>query len=291
MTKTCVDQLLNLRVQADLVIVDNHSEDASFASLRKRYADIPNVLVIETEKNGGYSYGNNAGIRAAERISPRRFLAIMNPDVYLTANIFPKLQKKLESDSRCAAISGRMLLPGKTWENSEHPTVWRIPTAREVYLDHLRRRRSWDGRKTFIRVDERYVRTELLPGSFFLIKKEVFQKVGWFDEGEFLYNEENILGIKLKRLHYYCMIDTKVTYEHRHETGYGHSSLYNYQHNIKRILKTNEISFRSREYLCRNYYHGRYLERLYSVHRINTLVIYLKYMAAYAIGLFYKPEN
>ncbi len=291
MTENCVDQLLHLSVEADLVIVDNRSEDGSFAYLREKYADEPNVSVVQTDHNGGYSYGNNFGIRAAEHLSSHRFIAIMNPDVTLKSNIFPDLTKKLDGDPRCAAISGKMILSGRKEDSGGEIITWRIPTARGVYMDALKRRRRWDRRRTYKRVDDRYVRTELLPGSFFVIKKDIFQKIGWFDEGEFLYNEENILGIKLKRLHLYCLIDTYVSYEHHHTFGYGHTPLYNYQHNMSRILAQNQREYTSREYLCRQYYGGKYSGRLKTVHRINTLRIYCKYLIGRMIGIVYRPKQ
>lgn len=290
-TEKCVDQLLKLGVQADLVIVDNDSGDGSFENLQNCYRKIPNVYVMQTDHNGGYSYGNNAGIREAERISPHRFLAIMNPDVFLSENIFPVLIGKLKQDPRCAAISGKMILSGRTDIDEGEIITWRIPTPKDVYLGALKSRVFRDKRPQYKRIDDRYVRTELLPGSFFVIKKDIFQKIGWFDEGEFLYNEENILGIKLKRLHLYCLIDTDVSYEHRHVFGYGHSALYNYQHNFKKILNTEQQEYESRAYLCRRYYHGRYGERLWAVHRINMAVMYIKYIAAACIGIFYRPGD
>lgn len=291
MTETCADQLLRLGVDADLVIVDNHSMDGSFEELKKRYKAEPNILVIETTGNGGYSYGNNCGIRAAEKLRPHRFISVMNPDVFLESNIFPMLLQKLGEDPRCAAISGKMLLPGGTKDPKSEIVAWRIPTPKGVYMDALKRRQPWDRRKTYRRLDDRYVRTELLPGSFFIIKKNVFEKIGWFDEGEFLYNEENILGIRLKKLHLYCLIDTAVSYEHRHVFGYGHTPLYNYQHNMDRILEMNRKEYRSRDYLCRTYYGGKYRERLRMVYKINTALIYSKYLLGRFIGIFCRPEK
>lgn len=290
-TQRCVDQLLKLAVQADLIIVDNDSRDGSFEDLRNRYDGTSKVHVMRTDYNGGYSYGNNAGIREAERISPHRFIAIMNPDVFLSENIFPVLTEKLKQDPRCAAISGKMILPGRSDISEGEIITWRIPTPKGIYLGALKSRMFWDKRAQYKRIDGRYVRAELLPGSFFVIKKDIFQKIGWFDEGEFLYNEENILGIKFKKLHLYCLIDTDVSYEHRHVFGYGHTALYNYQHNLKRILNTERQEYVSRAYLCRKYYHGRYIERLRTVHKMNIAVMYIKYAAAACIGIFYRPAD
>ena len=41
---------------------------------------------------------------------------------------------------------------------------------------------------------------EVPSGAFFLINTDIFKMVGLFDEGTFLYGEENILGYKIKEI-------------------------------------------------------------------------------------------
>jgi GT2 family glycosyltransferase len=64
-TVDCVDSIRVLPGDDyRIVVVDNCSPNDSFDVLRARYRDDPKITVLRSGRNGGYSYGNNVGIRA-----------------------------------------------------------------------------------------------------------------------------------------------------------------------------------------------------------------------------------
>ena len=64
-----------------VVIVDNNSTDDSFSVL-KQYAS-EKIHVIQSDKNGGYGYGNNCGIEFIKKNYDCDYIIIANPDVIL----------------------------------------------------------------------------------------------------------------------------------------------------------------------------------------------------------------
>ena len=63
-TLSCVESIYNTYLGAkEIVIVDNQSPNDSFLQLKNKYNtnEYKDVTVIQTEKNGGFSMGNNFG--------------------------------------------------------------------------------------------------------------------------------------------------------------------------------------------------------------------------------------
>lgn len=63
-TVRCVDSILALAGEAPVVVVDNASPNDSFDVLARQFASHARVTVLQSGRNGGYSAGNNVGIRA-----------------------------------------------------------------------------------------------------------------------------------------------------------------------------------------------------------------------------------
>ena len=62
-TIQCVESLLSSSYKDyQIVVVDNHSDDDSFSRLHAKFAAEGQIEVVQSEKNGGYAYGNNYGI-------------------------------------------------------------------------------------------------------------------------------------------------------------------------------------------------------------------------------------
>lgn len=218
-TIKCVDNLKEIKVQADLIVVDNNSENESFTILRKQFMEYENVSVIKSEKNGGYSYGNNYGIKyAIMKNSSVKYIAIMNPDVILySADIVENLKRILSENIQIAAATGVMEQNGvRDYQFSgwKLPTIWRILLSDLLFARKVLAK--VESKDRFNILDEKcYV--DVLHGSFFLIKRDVFEKIGFFDDKVFMYYEENILGFKIKNMHMKMVVDLECHYLHNHK--------------------------------------------------------------------------
>lgn len=78
-----IEKFLNNAIHIEsidkLIVVDNCSTDNSFEKLCAFESEKTDV--IKTEKNGGYAYGNNFGVKyAMDKYSPK-YVFISNPDV------------------------------------------------------------------------------------------------------------------------------------------------------------------------------------------------------------------
>lgn len=282
-TLNCIDSLNCAGILEDIVVVDNCSTDDSFDTIRKRCSEFINVTVLQSEKNGGYSYGNNYGIKQMQEKKGRyRFICIMNPDVVVSENFFSQLCGILDKNNDCAAISPMMVLNGQLALDS---ISWDLPSNREIYQSHslLAKKKT---KKRYDVFQNGLIETNVLPGSFFIIKEDIFEKLGFWDENVFLYNEENILGIKMQNMGKKLLISTACFYMHNHKVSKA-DVRHRYIDGFKNFMEGYHAGYESRKYLCTAYYDGRYLFRLKCVNLLNIMLLYMKHWIikwSYIIG-------
>lgn len=187
-----------------IVIVDNCStKEGEQAMLEKSCTDICNCEVLLLSSNCGYAKGNNQGIQYLSKKYQIDYFVIMNPDVEISVNgTINRLLQSIADTSYCGA---QPIVWTKTNDLSrEYQT-----SVRNVYgyfdclieSSFLTKRIFHKKAKKQVYFAERPY-SEPFPfyvpsGAFFVIKSDVFSKIGFFDEGTFLYAEEIILGHKL----------------------------------------------------------------------------------------------
>lgn len=206
-TSNFVNEIKDYKVLDEIVVVDNSSTDNSFNKLRKLKSK--NISVIKTDKNNGYASGNNYGIKYLEKRVD--YIIISNPDITVDEKIIKKLKKDLDENENMAIVSPVINQLG------EKIRGWRLPN----YLDELLSNINYFHRKAReklnydeSRYQDEFSRVEAVSGCFFMIRRDVLNMVGNFDESTFLYYEENILGQKLKNINRKTFIDNTVSVTH-----------------------------------------------------------------------------
>ncbi|OUP58953.1 hypothetical protein B5F14_07655 [Faecalitalea cylindroides] len=228
-----------------IIIVDNQSTDDSYSLL----STLKNskVDVIQTNHNGGYSYGNNYGcFWAINKYSPN-YLTICNPDIYVKEEVLDDLisimdQKKEESIS---CISCKM-----NCESTPNLlSTWKLPKYSDCILNNLTILRKIIGNKTIYNENELNkafpVKVDVLAGSFFIIRSKAFSSVKGFDDTVFLYNEENILSKKLQEKGWKNLYVNYLSYDHYHSISINKS----FSSEAKKL----DLAYKSRLIYCEKY--------------------------------------
>lgn len=91
-------------VSYEIIVVDNASRQDEASLIQERY---PFVRTLRSEKNLGFSGGNNLGIQIAQG----KYLFLINNDTYLTEDGLPALIERLESDPRIVPYHLKSVLP------------------------------------------------------------------------------------------------------------------------------------------------------------------------------------
>lgn len=237
-----MDGLLNI------VIVDNCSTDDSFSYLTEYYKDCDEVHVVQTEYNSGYANGNNYGIQyAIKTMENIKYITIMNPDaICCEENLLIKMAKALDTDNHIAWIAPVMIEPDsgdyciKMYNNG-----WKVPTYFDIVIKNIpfmKRVFRWNDRykKVVLSDNLELAYVDVVHGSFFMIRADVLEKIGFFDNNTFLYYEENILAQKLLAQGYSAAILLKSSYVHQHDMSKIKKEA---QKNKDRIMKQSTIYY------------------------------------------------
>lgn len=247
-TKRNVDILIDNNEDVFVVIVDNNSPSNDYVILSDYYKENKKVDVILSPNNGGYSRGNNFGIKyVLKKYKEIEYIAIMNPDVRCEEKkLLFDLTKKLEKDSDMVIIAPLMIEGNQI---NTQKIGWKVPTFKELLISKMyfcgRYLKSRDDK--YIPISENGIlRYDIVQGSFFIIKREIFQKINFFDENVFMYSEENILAAKIKeeKIRGYAGVD--LTHYYIHEHNYG-------KKNLSQRKKTLSLQFRSENYFVKEY--------------------------------------
>lgn len=236
-----------------VIVVDNCSTDNSYDILSK--LDTPNIHVVQSKRNGGYSYGNNWGARYSERFNTD-LLFISNADVYVSEENINRIISAFEH-SDYAVLSG---IEYDINNVITKPPIWRMNTYVNDFADCFYLGRMINRKKQTIDVNYslKIQNVDIVKGSFLAVRLRDFIDVGGFDEGVFLFCEERILAKKMKDAGKKVGVVPSAKYLHNHSVSINKS----YK---KRRLQM-KLLYKSRLY---------YNERYEGVNKIKLLILKL----------------
>lgn len=188
-----------------IVVVDNHSTtQETFETLKKMESS--KVKVIQSEKNGGYNYGNNYGIRYLDSLKEEYdYYIISNPDISVSEQAIKKCLDVFKNDSKVGVVAPRMFNKD---ENPIRRSSWKMRTfgldvihstrLLEILFYKILRNGEYSNKE----YEKDLLEVEAISGAFFIIKSEVLRNIDMFDENVFLFYEEDILAKKLAEKKY-----------------------------------------------------------------------------------------
>ena len=195
-----VETISNYNVINRIVVVDNLSTTiGAFENLKK--LENEKVKVIQSEKNGGYDYGNNVGIKYLDSLGEKYdYIIVSNPDISVSEEAINKCLNILESDEKIAVVAPRMF-------NKENKPIRRSSwKMRTFWLDVVHSTRILE--LLFYKVlrggeylekdyQNELLEVEAISGAFFIIRNKTLREIGLLDENVFLFYEEDILAKQL----------------------------------------------------------------------------------------------
>ncbi len=200
-----VRELENARV----VVADNASGDGSPERIRDaieehRWSSWASLRALE--RNGGFAYGNNAVIApalagAADRLPD--FVLLLNSDTYVRPGALSALLEFMDSHPDVGIAGSRVEEPDGTLQHSRYRfhSVWSEfdNGLRLGLVTRILHRRS-----IAPPLVETAHSTDWVVGACMIVRREVFEDIGLFDEGYFLYFEEADFCLAARRAGWSC---------------------------------------------------------------------------------------
>ena len=180
-------------IAGGITVVDNASGDGSADRLRAGIAaaGLDRVTLVETLRNGGFGSGMNAGIRAGlpdGRLPD--YVYILNSDAFPAPDAIGLLLAHLEAHPEAGIAGSHIHGP----DGDPHVTAFRFPSLAGEFEGAARLgpvSRLLRNRAVAMPVPDRTVPVDWLAGASMMIRRRVLDEVGLFDEGFFLYFEED----------------------------------------------------------------------------------------------------
>lgn len=184
----------------ELIIVDNGSSDDSIPVVDKLF---PEARVIYLAKNVGFSPAVNLGIQQALG----KFFVLINNDTRLDKNCLRFLVEAAKSRKEVGMIAAKML-------NFYHPNL--IDSAGD-YIDAVGHAQNIGlGEKDGVKFSRPgYV--FLTTGGGSLIKRELIETTGLFDDDYFAYFEDVDLSLRAQMRGFKCWFEPKARIYHIHK--------------------------------------------------------------------------
>jgi len=183
----------------EVVIVDNYSTDDSIKLAKTVKSS--NFKFLELKNNLGFAHGNNQGLK--EINSKTRFVLFLNPDTIVEKDTFKKMIEFFDQnkDVDAATCQINLALTGQMQPECHRgfPTPWNSLcyfTGLSKLFPHSKTFSGYFMGDLDISVPHKI---DACVGAFLMVKKEVGDKVKWWDEKYFFYGEDLNFCYQIKK--------------------------------------------------------------------------------------------
>ncbi|MBF7090088.1 glycosyltransferase family 2 protein [Flavobacterium sp. ALJ2] len=199
-------------IDSEIIVIDNNSSDNSCEMIRSRF---PAIKLIENKENLGFPKGNNIGVSQANG----EYLCILNPDTVVAEDTFTKVLAFAKKQHDLGIIGVNLIDgTGNFLPESKRgiPTPWVAFTkiaglykifpkskyCNKYYAQHLQENQTG--------------KVEILVGAFMIMKRDLYNEVGGFDEDCFMYSDDidlSYMVLKKGKANYYFSETTVIHYK------------------------------------------------------------------------------
>ncbi|MCW1931253.1 glycosyltransferase family 2 protein [Pararhodobacter zhoushanensis] len=181
-------------IEGSITVVDNDSQDGSYEALSA--AGWPGVRVLQAGRNGGFGAGNNHGIRAGlPDGSAPDYVYILNSDAFPAPDAIRVLVDHLDTHPQVGFAGSHIHGP----DGAPHTTAFRFPSIASEFEGAAKTGPISKLLKSAIVAPALPSTTTLVDwvaGASVLMRREMLDQIGLFDETFFLYFEETDLFLR-----------------------------------------------------------------------------------------------
>ena len=245
LTKRLLDNVKDYKCLNHIVVVDNNSSDDSFQKLKEFES---NRITIIKNRCRQYSSGLNVGAKCLIKKVGECNILFSNSDIIIKGE---EDLKKLSSNSNKDVV-----VVGPTVE--EHGVLnrgWPLPTTNQEILFNIPLLSRYFKQKYLFYPEDHYKEdtsyVDVVSGCFFLVDSVFLEENDYFDEGTFLYYEEQIFSKKVKNANKKELVDNTVTIIHDHSVTIDKT--------LNRLKKQKTLK-QSQRYFCKKYLHANAIQ-------------------------------
>jgi GT2 family glycosyltransferase len=203
-----------------VVVVDNASSDDSAAMVRQNF---PQAQVIASETNGGYSYGNNLGLRAlgykdkGRAPNAPRYALLLNPDTEVPPSALCDMVAFMDSRPEIGAAGPKLVLLDGSLDKACRRS---FPTPMISLYHFAGLGKLFPGSPRFARYNMTYLpidqeaEVDSVVGAYMQVRREAIEAVGLLDEAFFMYGEDLDWAYRIKDAGWSVVYHPQVVVKH-----------------------------------------------------------------------------
>ncbi|MEC1719111.1 glycosyltransferase family 2 protein [Schinkia azotoformans] len=183
-----------------IYVVDNKSPDDSYKQLQAALGNNNKVTLIEADRNGGYSAGNNVGIKLALNDGAEAVL-LSNSDIIFYENSIDIINEYIKKNPQVGIVGPKVILQDGRIQHfvRENYTFYNYIFSKKpfVNLDFFGINNKTMNKN--YKYEKELQFSGILSGCCIALTKNYFKKCGLLDENVFLYYEEAIMSYKAQK--------------------------------------------------------------------------------------------
>lgn len=188
------------RVPHDVYVVAYMFDEENLKKLKEKY---PYVNVIESNKIRGFAENNNLALRMVDS----GYIYVQNDDTEYKEPVLDRLLESLKATPGASVMSPVL----KRGDNS----IQFCGRRKYSFLSFLKAQLGFRrNTSSMYENGEGIFKTYNVSGAGFLISRDLFKKMGWFDERYFFCPEDIAFSTLLNKKGYHCYVDANVTMVH-----------------------------------------------------------------------------
>lgn len=183
--KDCLNSIFSQKGgEFEVWVVDNASSDGSVEMVEK---DFPQVKLIKNRENLGFARANNLAFKKAQG----RFLFLLNPDTIIKDQTLAKVVNFMRENPQVGVCGVKIFNP----DGSFQPSVGKFYNLFNAFLMLFGGEKLGFLRSSPVQIKE----VDWASGAALMVRKEVLDKAGFFDENFFMYMEEVEWCFRIKK--------------------------------------------------------------------------------------------
>jgi GT2 family glycosyltransferase len=204
-----------------VIVVDNASTDGSAEMVRTIF---PDVELLVSEINGGFSYGNNLGLRALGfrgtgdvTAEAPRYALLLNPDTEVPPDALYNMVRFMDSRPDVGVAGPKLALEDGSLDlacRRSFPTPM-VSLYRFSGLSRLFPKSPRFGRYNMTFVDpDQEIEVDSVVGAYMQVRREAIEAVGLLDETFFMYGEDLDWAYRIKKAGWKVFYHPQVVVKH-----------------------------------------------------------------------------
>lgn len=167
----------------NVTVADNASKDGTAAVVR---GEFPQVRLIELDDNVGFAAANNLALRE----SRAEYVLVLNPDTEVPEGTLDALLAVIEGDPRIGIVGPRLVRDDGTFDHAARRSFPTPLSALGHFLRFGRSARAPARLAAYRAPGTERGTVDAVNGAFMLLRREMLDEIGLFDQGFWMYMED-----------------------------------------------------------------------------------------------------